>query len=157
MLLSDALIGPGTRLNENAGSANVLLGVTGTVTNQGAVNFTQSGIGNDFLGLNDVAGGGASSFVNNGGFSSVDAISVIQNLGNNAGNQVVNNGIISARTNGAAQQLLYITAPIGGTGLIRVGANETLLPAQAVGAGQTVLLEPGVGGASVLELADAGA
>src|SRR4051794_36916843 len=38
LLLTNALIGPGTRLNENAGTANVLLGVTGTVTNAGAVN-----------------------------------------------------------------------------------------------------------------------
>src|SRR3954447_16334355 len=153
LLLTDAFVAHGTRLNETAGAANVVLGVTGTVTSQGAVNFTQSGSGNDILGLND-APGGASSFVNNGGFSSTDAISVIQNLGN-ASNQFVNNGIISARTSGTTQKLLYVTAPIGGTGLIRVDANETLLPTASVGAGQTVLLEPGVGGASFLQLADA--
>ena len=58
---------------------------------------------------------------------------------------------ISPLTNAAeSEQALYDTVR-----LIRVDANETLLPTAAVGAGQTVLLEPGVGGASFLQLADA--
>ena len=148
---TDLAIAAGTQVQIVGDGTNATLRIVGTATNAGAITFGGSSPGTPTLALVS-SGAGPTTLTNTGGISMVDTQAALGRLAGAVGDMIVNNGTISARTSTSTGYVDTIGAAIGGTGTIRVGANETLRTTNIVGSGQTVLLEAGVGQASVLEV-----
>ena len=147
---TDLVVLAGSSIDVVATQTTPTLKLAGAARNDGRISLSGSGPGSPVLTLIDPASGPATRFVNNGGINLVDTNAILAS--NSATAELVNNGTIAMRSTSATAYAQGTLSAISGTGTIRVGVNETWQPSGNVGAGQTVVLEAGAGGRSILSL-----
>ncbi len=152
LTLANTSIVAGSHLAVVAATANATASFSGAGANLGSIDLSGSSPGSAVLQFTD-NGTTASTLTNANGLNIVGTTAVLQSLGSNAGTQLVNNGTISIRNpNGAGVLATTDFIAIGGTGVIRLGANVLLEATSTVGSGQTVQFEPGSSTASQLQI-----
>jgi hypothetical protein len=154
LVLAGATLPFGSHIQANSQTSQAVLESDGVTQNAGGVQFT--GTANEFFFIGDGANQSAAQLINTGGISFVGGSSnVVQNIGTNAANAIVNDGVISARANTGSTATTFFNLPLAGTGTVRVGTNVIFDADSSVSAGQTFVLEAGAG-ASTLNIANAG-
>ncbi len=155
LVLSDTTIGASSQLNIQAGGTNATLRTQGTVNNAGVISATGANPGAVSFQIDNASDGSATNFLNTGSIQVSDVDLQIVTSGNNAANQLENDGLISIRNQTQTPHMAYVSSHILGTGTILLGSAVTFEAAGAVGAGQTFIFERSVGSASTLRI-DAG-
>lgn len=142
LILSGATLDAASQLTMSAAGANSTLRLRGTASNAGTI-MAAGNSGAALLQIDDAPGGGATNFVNAGLIQVTDMNLQIVTAGSNAADQLENDGVVSVRSTARAPLLAYVAANMVGAGTVALGGSVTFEAAQAVGAGQNFIFEPG--------------